>query len=656
MSRANRRVGPLFACAVFVTSVGCAGVKQKPNQSGSGGSSSTGLGGSTGSGGASSGGGGTTITPTACTGQCTDFEPTASNPNPAFDVGVDPGVASKFGNPSGNGPCVTEPEDGALYPNNWAPLRIRVPGNSGNLKVTIHADMESTDYVAYSALGETWTISKPLWVSLAQHIVEQDITVTVQATSGGATKVKFQIAAVGAGGSMVFWSADPKQANKMGIEGTGVTQASLVNDSYLSGFTVGDTSTTKALTIDQVQQEVLTNDQHNTRNSRCIGCHVGTPDGSYVSYVDAWPWPAVLANVSPDPNLHGQALPGYLGCNAPLNTACPTTSGATGLATVIQYAWGGPMTFSKAHWADPATPGERIGIMSSQMVDFNSPYSTDDAYPGQLMWIDFSSTAAMMANNGLQVPVKGTAYGYLATGDKNAAGFPNWSADGSTVVYVSAACPNPGQSNPGGPAGSGCGTQDGRLATGPANIYQVPYNNKAGGTATPVPGASSSSLDEYYPALSPDQNFLAFTAVPSPGYLYANKQAELYVVPFGSAAGAGSGATALKLQANTPPACTGMSSPGINNHWPRWSPTVSSSGSKTYYWIIFSSNRYGTPAQTSANGSLVQVSQLYITAIVVSGEFHQVATYPAIYLYNQDPTRLNTTPAWQDFKIPIVVD
>ena len=114
----------------------------------------------------------------------------------------------------------------------------------------------------------------------------------------------------------------------------------------------------------------------------------------------------------------------------------------------------------------PSTSGERIGIMSSQMVDYNNPYATDNAYPGQLMWIDFNSTASAMSNNGLQVPVKGTAYGYVATGDtKKAAGFPNWSADGNTIVYVSAACPNPGQSNPSGPAGSGCGTQDGRLAT-----------------------------------------------------------------------------------------------------------------------------------------------------------------------------------------------
>ncbi len=658
MTRAYGRTGHLLACAAFVTAVGCAGVKQKPNQTGSGGSGSGATGGSTGRGGSGSGTGGTSVTPTGCQGQCTDFEPTASNPNPVFDEGVNPSVASKFGNPGSGTVCVTEPEDGALYPNNWAPVRVRVPGNKDNLKITLHADMETTDLVAYSAPGETWIMSKPLWASLGSHIPEQDITVTVQTTSGATAKVKFQIAAVGAGGSMVFWSADPKQANKQGIEAMSTNQASLVNDSYLSGFTVGDTSTTKALTIDQVQQFVLTNDQHNTRNSRCIGCHVGTPDGSYVSFVDAWPWPAVFANVSPDANLHGQALPGYLGCHATPNftMACPTT-GTTGLATVIQYAWGGPMAFSKAHWSDPAgVGGERIAIMASQMVDYTNPYATDDAYPGKLMWIDLTSTDTMMANNGLMVPTQGTAYGYIATGDKNAAGFPNWSVDGNTIVYVSAACPNPGQSNPSGPAGQGCGTQDGRLATGPADIYQVPYNNKAGGTATPVPGASSKTMDEYYPALSPDSQFLAFTAVPSPGYLYANKQAELYITPFGNAPGGGSGATAVKLAANAPPACSNMTSPGINNHWPRWSPTVTSSGGKTYYWIIFSSNRYGTPPVTSASGSLVQVSQLYITAVVVSGEFHQVATYPAIYLYNQDSSRLNTTPAWQDFNIPIVIN
>ena len=635
-TRAYVRVLKLSALAGLLATVGCAGVKPIAT-TGTGGSSSKG--GSFGTGG-STGSGGSVIMPTGCNGQCTDFEPTASNPNPIFQVNVDPGVAGMFNSTGGPAPCVTEPEEGSLFPNNWLPPRIHVQGNSGYLKITFHADMESTDLVAY-AQGDSWALPKPVWQSLAQHIVEQNIKVTVQTPNGGATSVNFQIAPVGAGGSMVFWSADPKQANKMGVESLPQTQ--VVNDSYLSGFAVGDISTAKTLTVDQVKQEVLTNDQHNTRTSRCIGCHVGTPDGNYVSYVDAWPWASVFANVQADTTLHGQPLPGYGGCNAPAGTSCDNV---TPSPTVIQYAWGGAMAFSAAHWNDPAISptGERIAITSSQMVDFTNPWNQDNYSAGKLMWIDLNQMVSMKATTGLMVPVLGTAYGYLArTGDPNpAAGFPNWSADGNTVVYVSAACPNPS------PSGN-CGTQDGRLAMGPADIYQIPYANKAGGAATKVPGASSSSLDEYYPALSPDGEMLAFTAVPSPGLMYANPQAELYTVPFG-----GGSATAVRMNANDPPSCTKLHSPGINNHWPKWAPDVESANGKTYYWMIFSSNRYGTPPVTSANQSAVQVSQLYITAVVKSEL--TTATYPAIYLYNQDPTRLNTTPAWQDFNIPIVID
>jgi hypothetical protein len=638
-TRAYRRVCEILTVlglAGLLAAVGCAGVKPIQTASGSGGSKGTGgigPGGTTGTGG--------TITPTGCNGTCTDFEPTANNPNPIFQEGVPTSVTGMFGTPSGNGPCITEPEEGSLFPNNWLPPRVHVPGNAGYLKITFHAGMESTDLVAY-AQGDSWALPKPIWQSLALHIVESDVTVTVQTPNGGASSVNFQIAPVGAGGSMVFWSAAPAQANKMGVES--MAQSAVVNDSYLSGFTVGDNSTAKTLTIDQVKQDVLTNDQHNTRTSRCIGCHVGTPDGNYVSYVDAWPWPSVFANVEADTTLHGQTLPGYTGCSVAAGTSCDN---ATPTPTVIQYAWGGPMTFSAAHWTDPSQTGERIAITASQMVDFTNPWNQDNYSAGQLMWIDVTSMAAMKANTGLTIPVEGSAYGYLTrTGDPHpAAGFPNWSPDGNTVAYVSAACPNPT------PSGN-CGTQDGRLAMGPADIYEVPYNAKAGGAAVPVPGASSSALDEYYPAFSPDGNYLAFTAVPSPGLMYANPQAELYVVPY--APGGPSGVTATKLQANTPPSCTNLHSPGINNHWARWAPDVETANGKTYYWMIFSSNRYGTPPVTSANGSAVQVSQLYVTALVV-GEV-STASYAAIYLYNQDSTRLNTTPAWQDFHIPIVID
>ena len=60
---------------------------------------------------------------------------------------------------------------------------------------------------------------------------------------------------------------------------------------------------------------------------------------------------------------------------------------------------------------------------------------------------------------------------------------------------------------------------------------------------------------------------------------------------------------------------------------------------------------------TSSNGQTktVQVSQLYITAVVVD-EMNAINRYSAIYLWNQPQNRLNTTPAWDNFHIPIVVE
>jgi hypothetical protein len=73
--------------------------------------------------------------------------------------------------------------------------------------------------------------------------------------------------------------------------------------------------------------------------------------------------------------------------------------------------------------------------------------------------------------------------------------------------------------------------------------------------------------------------------------------------------------------------------------------------------LIFSSNRYGLPAVTSTNfqgqPQTVQVSQLYMTGLVVDET--TIRTYGAVYLWNQSQAHLNTTPAWEDFNIPIVV-
>lgn len=69
--------------------------------------------------------------PQACTNPtaCTDFQTTAIN-DPKAPYAGNP--ASQFsGSPSGAGPCVTEPEDGALFPFNWTRPRIKWTGASG---------------------------------------------------------------------------------------------------------------------------------------------------------------------------------------------------------------------------------------------------------------------------------------------------------------------------------------------------------------------------------------------------------------------------------------------------------------------------------------------------------------------------------------------
>src|SRR5262245_56744684 len=97
--------------------VGCAGSKANVSEGTGGSFGSGGRGGVSGSGGSA-----TPIPP--CVGLCTDFPK-----EPYFDIGLSHDVTGMFGAPvPTGGPCVTEPEDGALFPNNWLRPRVRVPG------------------------------------------------------------------------------------------------------------------------------------------------------------------------------------------------------------------------------------------------------------------------------------------------------------------------------------------------------------------------------------------------------------------------------------------------------------------------------------------------------------------------------------------------
>ncbi len=342
--------------------------------------------------------------------------------------------------------------------------------------------------------------------------------------------------------------------------------------SSLKGFSVGDETVGPVLTPTQVQEKSTT----------CIGCHTSTPDGKYVGFstIDN-SWANAIASIEM----------GTVG-------AAPMFLGAGGKVAIERQEIG-IGSFSKAHWA----AGDRVEVVQH-----------DPGGGAVLEWIDLEAANAA------------TASGVIArNGDARQAGAPTWSHDGNTIVYVSTnhVCTGRLGDCVGGPGDNGA----------VSDLYSVPYNSRAGGTATAIPGASDPNLAEYYPVFSPDDRLLAFNRIANDLLVYNAPTAEVFVVP-------SAGGTATRIVANDPPACSGKTSPGVTNSWPKWAPSVAESKGRTYYWVVFSSTR--SPAGNP---------QLYVSPVVVDA-MGKVTTYHALYLWNQPAGENNHTPAWDFFKIP----
>jgi Tol biopolymer transport system component len=260
--------------------------------------------------------------------------------------------------------------------------------------------------------------------------------------------------------------------------------------------------------------------------------------------------------------------------------------------TAVRALRGVP-AFSLAHWSD----GDHIVLL------------TDAQEQGNLLWVELGS---------------GNQGSLARTGDANGAVLPTFSHDGQTIVYVST------------PRSS---IHDGRLRNAPSDLFVVPYGARAGGTAMALAGASDPNTMEWYPALSPDDRYVAYTAASAPmgttPMADSNYSSELFVIPV-------TGGQSMRLAANDAPACVGQHSPGIMNDWSKWSPQATLAGNgKTYYWLVFSSKRSGS-------------SQLYITALTQNGELGGLSSYPALYLWNQPSGQSNHTPSWDNYVIPPV--
>jgi len=614
-----------------------------------------------------------------CGAGCADFPATPLN-DPAGTVPGDPTMLfpgdAGTGTTTG-GPCLSEPANGALYPYNWLrPRFLWASAASQNMfEVRISAPGEMNDYVVHTT-NHYWAMDKPTWTTIAGTeggakgtLVGKPISVTVRATSsagGGAPAISntavFQIAPAIADGSLVFWTTASFTTN--------------ATSTTLQGFHVGDEGTTTALTVSQAAANgsgvwAQPPDGGNLPQPPilepvgCIGCHAATPDGNYVGFTAQWPWPNAIASIqtanpgAPPPWL----TPGAIANLGPNTGDVNYLGGGYITATNnVDDVMLGIETFSPAHYMT----GDRIEVTSvgasldapdnssgvQQPTQPACQGGTSPCVVSQLAWINLEWTGAgdagMRPSAAPASPSNG-GWGYLnRTGDSNSAAAPNWSNDGTLIAYTSV----------------DQGTKDGRLdqpkAGTNADIKVIPYgftgapSGNGGGPATSLPGASSATLNEYFPAFSPDDTLVAFNAVPAADTMYDQPAAEVYVVPYNG----GAGGTPVRLVANDPVACAGLTSPGVQNTWPKWAPNPIPPGDSgvpapqtidgyTYYWVTFSSTR--TSYAMTADGTLAE--QLYVAGVVVDST-GKVSTYAPIYLWNQDDTVNNLIPAWGEFSIP----
>ena len=622
-----------------------------PNSFGNGsGSNDSGLGGGNGGfGGGDSGlgnvgSGGTTplgscVSGRGCSSSCGDFSST-----PILDGS---GQSFSASSSTSGGPCITEPGDGSLLPNNWVRPRFKWSGGTQPFKITIHSPIESNDLVVYTSNSQ-WTMPKATWTALAANAWDDGsgsnaISVTV-ADQSGASSIKFSIAPANANGSMVYWTAAGDTCGWSWLEGFGVGDETVATVLTAPTGPYANSATQVGWTLSRDSGGNLTTQNRDTNVTltptggvECIGCHVAVPDTNSIAFVDFYPWDGVTTQV--DPAGVGQS-PAWL---------------TAGGAETLSQGWIGMMAFSSGLWNNGT---HRVVAGTQVPSNASSPPWNSGSSQGtsSLIWIDLSTTAApSFVQNGMTLQSadsnqadttqyfanKGTTYGTIArNGDSQSASCPAWSHDGSNIVYVSNNAP-----------------QDGRLATGTGDLYVVPYNGGMGGTASPLKGAATSTLNEYYPAYSPDDAYVAYDGAPANTSMYYNAKAEVYVIP-------SAGGTPTRLKANDPPACLNASSPGVTNSWPRWSPEHPSCNGKTYYWLIFSSSRLNIPFTIDSTKKNFKTgmadgptSQLYLTAVVDDGS-GTPTTFPATYIWNQSTqtsdgfAQSNHTPAWEVVNIP----
>jgi len=150
---------------------------------------------------------------------------------------------------------------------------------------------------------------------------------------------------------------------------------------------------------------------------------------------------------------------------------------------------------------------------------------------------------------------------------------PTWSPDGKYIVFARTRAVDlrntRGQGNVGlTPAECEELIKDGKPFQ--FDLYKIPFNNGAGGTAEPLEGASGNGMSNYFARYSPDGRWIVFCRARS--YMLLQPDSELFIIP-------AEGGQARRLRCNT----------NRMNSWHSWSPNGK--------WLVFASKVYSDYTQ-----------------------------------------------------------
>jgi hypothetical protein len=285
--------------------------------------------------------------------------------------------------------------------------------------------------------------------------------------------------------------------------------------------------------------------------------------------------------------------------------------------------------------------------------------------PGFQAFTPDHKTLLASDGNGMNTPAAffqfdgnlGTALAKVPSGMRGTQ--PDFSADGSKVVFVrptNFAFPTYNR------------IDDNHFIGG--SLFTMSY--AAGTYGTPATLLASAGENNYYPAFSPDGNYVIFnraamaaggnacTANSCPNDAFSNPSARVLLMPAG-------GGTAIDLAALN-------NSGSLTNSWPRFAPTVQMYKGDTIAWVTFSSTRdYGdvvrnsvpiagaaqfncyppeSPENTSTNKMVTtdpkcHQPQLWMAAIDLTKAASGVdSSFPAFWLPFQDASAHNHIAQW----------